>query len=489
MAFFSLFLRPMECIFNDMRILSTETIDKINSEVELAGWVDARRDHGKLIFLDLRDRTGIVQLVFNAKDEALWKKAEELRPEWVISVKGKVSKRPDNMINDDLPTGKVEVSVGDLEVLTKAETPPFELDKDGYEVSEEIRMKYRYVDLRRERMIENLKKRSEVINYIRDFLIKEDFIEVETPIISKSTPEGARDYLVPSRQQPGKFYALPQSPQQYKQLLMVAGLEKYFQIARCFRDEDTRGDRQPEFTQLDLEMSFVSEEDVLGLVEELLLGLVRSVYPNKKLKLDKDGKIPRITHEDAMKKYKTDRPDLRDDTKNDNELAFAFIVDFPMFDKKEDDSWVAAHHPFTMPKVKDAKELKEQFKKNPESIKAFQYDAVLNGWEIFGGSLRIHNPELLAAVFEALGHKRKDIEEKFGHMLDAFKYGVPPHGGIASGLDRLVAVLQNEPNIREVIAFPKTGDGRDLMMDSPAEIDKDQLKELGLKVEKKKDDK
>jgi len=467
-----------------MRIYSAETTEKVDKEVELAGWVDARRDHGKLIFIDLRDKTGLVQLVFNAKDEKLWKEADKLRPEWVISIKGKVSERPDNMVNDDLETGKVEVSVSNLEVLTKAETPPFELGTDGYEVGEEVRMKYRYLDLRRKRLKENLKKRAEIINFIRSFLTDKDFTEVETPNISKSTPEGARDYLVPSRQHPGKFYALPQSPQQYKQLLMVAGVEKYFQIARCFRDEDTRGDRQAEFTQLDVEMSFTEEDDVLNLVEELLLELVKQVYPDKKLTLE-GKKIPRLTYDEAMKKYKTDRPDLRKDKKNDNELAFAFITDFPMFEKKEDGSWTAAHHPFTMPKVSDAKELKEKFKKDPESIKAFQYDVALNGWEIFGGSVRIHDPELLAAVFEVLGHKKKDIEEKFGHMLEAFKYGVPPHGGIASGLDRLVAVLQNEPNIREVIAFPKTGDGRDLMMDSPGEVDKGQLKELGLKVEKK----
>jgi len=479
-----------------MRIYSTDTVEKVDEEIELAGWVDARRDHGKLIFIDLRDKSGIVQLVFSAEggsasggnaqqEKNLWKIAEELRPEWVIRVKGKVSKRPENMVNAEIETGRVEVAVENLEVITKAETPPFELNTDGYEVSEEVRMKYRFIDLRRKRLKENLKKRAEIIDFIRGFFTAREFTEVETPFISKSTPEGARDYLVPSRQHPGTFYALPQSPQQYKQLLMVAGLEKYFQIARCFRDEDTRGDRQPEFTQLDVEMSFVEEDDILDLIEDLLIGLVKKVYPDKKLKLD-GKKIPRITYEEAMKKYKTDRPDLRDNVKDDNELAFVFVTDFPMFEKKEDGSWGAAHHPFTMPKVSDAKELKEKFKKDPESIKAFQYDVALNGWEIFGGSIRIHDPELLSAVFEALGHSKKDVEEKFGHMLEAFKYGVPPHGGIASGLDRLVAVLQNEPNIREVIAFPKTGDGRDLMMDSPSEVNEEQLKELGLKVEKKK---
>lgn len=467
-----------------MRIYSAETANKVGEEVELAGWVDARRDHGKLIFIDLRDRGGIVQLVFNAKDENLWKIAEELRPEWVIRITGEVKARPENMVNTDIETGKVEVAVKDLEIITRAETPPFEVSGDGYDINEEVRMKYRYIDLRRKRMKENLVKRAEIIRFMRKFFAEHDFVEVETPNISKSTPEGARDYLVPSRQYPGKFYALPQSPQQYKQLLMVAGLEKYFQIVRCFRDEDTRGDRQPEFTQLDVEMSFVDEEEILNLIEKLLINLVKEAYPNKKLKLDKNGRILRISYDNSMKEYKSDRPDMRDDKSDDNELAFAIVTDFPMFEKKADGSYGAAHHPFTMPKVKDAEELKRQFKKDPESIKAFQYDIALNGWEVFGGSIRIHDPELLAAVFEVLGHSKEDIEAKFGHMLEAFRYGVPPHGGIASGLDRLVAVLQNEPNIREVIAFPKTGDGRDLMMDAPSEVSNEQLKELGLELKK-----
>ena len=308
--------------------------------------------------------------------------------------------------------------------------------------------------------------------------------EIETPILSKSTPEGARDYLIPSRQQPGKFYAMPQSPQQYKQLLMVGGLEKYFQIVRCFRDEDTRGDRQPEFTQLDIEMSFTDEEEILGMIEEFLLSLFKGLYPERKVTLQ-NGKIPRISYDEAMKKYGVDRPDMRKDKEDKNELAPVFVVNFPMFEKREDGSWGAVHHPFTMPKVKDAKELKEAFKKDPLGIKAFQYDVVLNGWEIFGGSIRNHDAELLQSVFEVMGHKRADIEAKFGHLLKAFQYGVPPHGGIAAGLDRLIAILQNEPNIREIIAFPKTGDGRDLMMDAPSDVDKKQLDELGLALKKK----
>jgi len=468
-----------------MRILSSETSGKVGEEVELAGWVDARRDHGKLVFVDLRDRAGIVQLVFNAKDEEIYKQADKLRPEWVIRVKGEVGKRPPGMINKDLETGEVEVVVKELEVLAEAETPPFELNTDGYEINEETRMKYSYLDMRRRRIKNNLIARHKITEFTRRYFYGKGFVEVETPYISKSTPEGARDYLVPSRLQPGMFYALPQSPQQYKQLLMIGGLERYFQMARCFRDEDTRGDRQPEFTQIDLEMSFVEQEDVLGLIEEYLLQLFRELYPQRKLSL-KNGKVPRMSYNVAMREYSTDRPDIRKNKQDEDELAPVFVVDFPMFEQAEDKSWRAAHHPFTMPDVKDARELKAKFKKDPLSIRAFQYDAVLNGWEIFGGSIRNHNPELLKAVFEVLGHKSGDIDERFGHLLNAFRYGVPPHGGIACGFDRLVAILQNEPNIREVIAFPKTGDGRDLMMDAPSSVDKRQLDELGLSIKKKK---
>ena len=467
-----------------MRILSNETPEKVGEEVELSGWVDARRDHGKLIFVDLRDRTGTIQLVFNAKDEVTYKVAETLRPEWVIKVEGKVGERPAGMRNDDLPTGTVEIGVAKIEVLSQAETLPFDISGDGYEINEEIRMKYRYLDLRRKRLRNNLVARHKLINFARQYFFGKGFIEIETPYISKSTPEGARDYLIPSRQQPGKFYAMPQSPQQYKQLLMVGGLEKYFQIARCFRDEDTRGDRQAEFTQLDIEMSFVDEEQMLGMIEEFLLSLFKELYPERKVSLQ-DGKIPRISYDEAMEKYGIDRPDVRKDKEDKNELAPAFVINFPMFEKREDGSWSAVHHPFTMPKTKDAKELKEAFKKDPLGIKAFQYDVVLNGWEIFGGSIRNHDAEMLKTVFELMGHKQEDIEAKFGHLLKAFQYGVPPHGGIASGLDRLIALLQNEPNIREVIAFPKTGDGRDLMMDAPSDVDEKQLDELGLAFKKK----
>ncbi|MEK9194683.1 MAG: aspartate--tRNA ligase [Patescibacteria group bacterium] len=467
-----------------MRILTKEILNFEGKEVELAGWVQVRRDHGKLIFIDLRDRSGIAQVVFNPKNNPdLHKVSDTLRPEWVIRLWGKVQKRPKGMENSKIPTGLHEITATKLEVLAEAKTPPFDVTSNGTDIGEDVRMQYRYLDLRRPRMQKNLRMRAKVIKFFRDYLTAKDFVEIETPILSKSTPEGARDYVVPSRLHSGKFYALPQSPQQYKQLLMVAGMERYFQITRCFRDEDTRGDRQPEFTQLDLEMSFVNEEEILNLIEELYTNIVKTLYPEKKIQ---KTPFPRISYKEAMEKWQSDKPDLRKDKNNPDELAFTFIVDFPMFEWKERElRWDAVHHPFTMPKVKDVDDFRAQFKKDPSKIMAHQYDFVLNGYEIGGGSIRIHDPKLLEAVFEAMGNDPKDIRAKFGHMLEAFEYGVPPHGGIAPGIDRFLMILQNEPNIREVIAFPKTGDGRDLMMDAPSEITKEQLKELHIKIEKK----
>ena len=470
-----------------MKIDLIETPKYLDKEVELFGWIDVRRDHGKLIFFDLRDRSGKVQLVVTPSDQDLHKIAETLRPEWVIRVAGRITARPDNMKNPNEPTGEIEVKVSVIEVLAESKTPPFDLASDGREINEESRMRYRYLDLRRPRLKKNLVERARVVKFVRDFLTERGFIEVETPILSKSTPEGARDYLVPSRVDAGNFYALPQSPQQYKQLLMVAGLEKYFQIARCFRDEDTRGDRQPEFTQLDLEMSFTSREEILALTEELYLSLVRKLYPEKKLTLDPDGRIPAMTYREVMEKYKSDRPDLRRDKNDPDELAFLFVVDFPAFEWKETEKrWDATHHPFTKPRVENVEQFRQEFKEKPGEMLADQYDFVLNGYEIGGGSIRVHDPELLRAVFEALGNKTEDIEAQFGHIFEAFRYGVPPHGGIAPGIDRFVMILMGEPNIREVIAFPKTGDGRDLMMGAPSKVSKDQLKELGIEIKKKK---
>jgi aspartyl-tRNA synthetase len=462
------------------RILNLETVKYIGEKVKVCGWVQTIRSHGKIVFLDLRDKSGLLQVVISSDVGPLAKLAKELRPEWVIEVEGVVNERPKGMENPKLETGGVELVVENLKVLAEAKNLPFAIDTSGYEINEEKRLKYRYLDLRRQRLRKNLEVRQKVIQFMREFLTKERFLEVETPILTKSTPEGARDFLVPSRLEKGKFYALPQSPQQYKQLLMVAGLEKYFQIAKCFRDEDPRADRQPEFTQLDIEMSFVEQDDILNLVERLYISLVKKLFPEKRIQ---KIPFPRINYKEAMEKYKSDKPDLRQNSKDQNELAFAFIVDFPMFEwKKEEKRWDAKHHPFTRPKTENIKEMK----KNPEKILAWQYDFVLNGYEIGGGSLRIFKPEILEAVFEVMGHKKSEIRKKFGHLLEAFEYGVPPHGGIACGIERFLAILLNEPSIREVIAFPKTGDNRDLMMGVPAEVRPEQLKELGIKISKQK---
>ncbi|HOK00690.1 MAG TPA: aspartate--tRNA ligase [Candidatus Pacearchaeota archaeon] len=463
------------------RILSNEIINYIGKEVKVCGWVNSIRVHGKIIFIDLRDISGILQVVFDYKNQEIYKIAEKVKPESVIELKGIINERPKNMINLKIKTGEVELLAKEIKILSKAETLPFSVEGDGYDINEEKRMKYRYLDLRRERMKRNLKTRFEVISFMRDFLKKEGFIEVETPILTKSTPEGARDFLVPSRLEKGKFYALPQSPQQYKQLLMVAGLEKYFQIARCFRDEDPRADRQAEFTQLDIETSFYSQEEILDLIERLYISLVKELFPEKKIQ---KIPFPRLTYKEVMEKYNSDKPDLRMDKNSKDELAFAFIVDFPMFVWSEEEKrWDAVHHPFTRPQTDNIKEIK----KNPENILAYQYDFVLNGYEIGGGSLRTYNPEVLEAVFEVMGHKKDEIKEKFGHLLKAFEYGVPPHGGIAPGIDRFLSIVLNEPNIREVIAFPKTGDSRDLMMGAPDKVDEKQLKELGLEIKGIKD--
>jgi len=461
------------------RTLTSETPEHVGKTVTLAGWVQTVRSHGKIIFLDLRDRKGIVQAVVSPKHAEAYAAAKKVSAESVVELVGEVVKRPANMQNADLATGSVELVVQDMTVLATAATLPFGIDTDGYELSEEKRMQYRYVDLRRQRMQRNLRVRDKVVQFARDFLHQEDFIEVETPLLSKSTPEGARDFVVPSRLHPGNFYALPQSPQQYKQLLQVAGIERYFQIARCFRDEDPRGDRQPEHTQLDIEMSFVEREEVMALVETLLIALVKKLFPEKKIQ---KVPFPRIPYEKAMKQYGTDRPDLRKNTKDKNVLAFCWVIDFPFFEKTDEGMWTFTHNPFSAAKPEHRDDLLQ--KKNIAKIITSQYDCVLNGWEIGGGSIRNHQPEALEAVFEIIGYKKADIQKNFGHMMAAFRYGAPPHGGIAPGIDRIVALLLNEPNIREVITFPKTGDGRDLMMGAPSEASKEQLDELHLSIKK-----
>ncbi len=468
-----------------MRTPISEVKNSEGKELEFSGWVHARRDHGKIIFIDLRDRSGLVQVVFTPSIP----EAKDLRLEYAVKITGLIKARPANMVSEGL-NGGYELEAKTLEILNASLATPISVDTGGMEIDEEVRMKYRYLDIRRERLKNNLLARNKVIKFIRDFLIdREAFVEVETPILTKSTPEGARDYLVPSRIYPGKFYALPQSPQQYKQLLMVAGLEKYFQIARCFRDEDTRGDRQPEFTQLDLEMSFVEREDVIALNEALLIELIEKLYPEKKIQ---EKPFPRLTYKEAMEKYGIDRPDLRTDKNDSNLLAFCWIIDFPFFEKtdpstgsgQENGGYTFTHNPFSAPKPEFMADLLAQ--KNIDEILTTQYDVVLNGLEIGGGSIRNHKPDALKAVFKIMGFEDERIESNFGHMLEALSFGAPPHGGIAWGLDRLVSLLQNEPNIREVIAFPKTGDGRDPMMDSPSSVDSKQLEELSLEIKKTK---
>jgi len=594
-------------------LLKTHSCGELNkkhvgAKVTLAGWVDRRRDHGGLTFIDLRDREGIVQVVFNPETSKVCHEiASEMRNEYVVSISGEVALRPPGTENPQLPTGEIEVIVQNTTILNPSRTPPFYINEDT-EVEESLRLKYRYLDLRRARMQKNLILRHRVVKFIRDFLDTREFIEVETPVLIKSTPEGARDYLVPSRLHPGKFYALPQSPQQLKQLLMVAGLEKYFQIARCFRDEDTRADRQPEFTQLDLEMSFVEEEDILNLIEELLTSMVEVIKPE--LRLIKP--FPRLSYTEAMERYGTDKPDLRfglevgdlsdiaaqssfsvfrsaiaeggkvkgicapgcaNYTRSQlNELnklvqslgggglltislsnsagslddltlemirsvaakyltldqvkemakrlganmgdlllviagehklvdmalselrqkmghrlklaepelfAFAFIVDFPLLEQdKETGRWEPMHHPFTAPRDEDVPLLDSA----PEKVRGKHYDFICNGYEIGGGSLRIYTNELQRKLFRLLGYSDGEVEELFGHLLEAFKYGAPPHGGIALGIDRIVMLLAGEETIREVIAFPKNQSAADLTFNAPSPVTEEQLAALHLRL-------
>ncbi len=569
--------------------------------VTLTGWVHRQRDHGGVTFIDLRDRYGLVQVVADPTKPEV-KVAHDARSEWVLLVTGIVRQRPAGAENPNMATGGIEVEATKVEVLNPAKPLPFLINKDE-DTEEAVRLKYRYLDLRRERMQKNMFLRHNVVKFIRDYLSERGFLEIETPMLFKTTPEGARDYLVPSRLQPGMFYALPQSPQQLKQLLMVAGFDRYFQIARCLRDEDLRGDRQPEFTQLDLEMSFVHRDDVLELVEGLFTKMVQDILPNKRLL---SSPWPRLTYMESIDRYGSDKPDLRfgmqlynlndifantdfmvfqsviksggvikcivapgcaeytrkevDDLTtfakeqgakglatlalaaegvkgtaqkfikpeeveaikaltgaktgdlvlfiadkkavahktlsalrllfrdrlnlaDKDVLAFAWVVDFPMFEYNEEDKkWDAAHHPFTMPKMEDL----PKFETDPSQILSDAYDMVLNGYETASGSIRIHRSDIQQKVFQLLGLKDEEIQSKFGHMIEAFEYGAPPHGGMAPGIDRLVMLFADEPNIREVIAFPKNQAGRDLMADAPSPASDRQLNELQIKLDLKK---
>lgn len=459
------------------RVMNIETSQKIGEEVVIKGWVNVRRDMGKIIFLDMRDKTGIVQVVLVPAELSDRGKdvMSNLRAEDCLAITGMVNKRGEKQINPNMATGEVEVLAKDIEVYNHAETPPFEVDQDTSAVSEELRLKYRYLDLRTERMKKNLELRAKMIASFRRYLDAQGFLEIETPTLVKGTPEGAREFLVPSRQHAGKFYVLPQSPQQFKQLLMVAGVEKYYQIARCYRDEDARGDRQPEFTQLDLEMSFVEREDILNVIEKMMIEMIKEVVPEKKLSSEP---FQRITYAEAMEKYGTDKPDLRKDKNDPNELAFAWVVDFPMFELNSQGQMTTAHHPFCMINPEDENLLESE----PLKVRADTWDLVLNGYELSSGSIRIHKPEIQAKVFKVLGLTDEDVQAKFGHMLEAFKFGAPPHGGSAPGLDRLAMLLCGEPSIREVIAFPKTGDARDLLMGAPSELSTEQIAEANIKT-------
>ena len=460
------------------RFLVSATPQKLGERVRVAGWVSVRRDHGKLIFIDLRDVSGVLQLVFRPDDPEPYKLADQLRPEWVISAEGAVRERPKGMENPELATGTVELPVEKIEILAEAKTPPFPLDTDGLDIDEELRLKYRYLDLRRPRLAKNLRMRHAIIQYMRTYLTQRGFVEIETPILTKATPEGARDFLVPSRLQPGAFYALPQSPQQYKQLLMVAGLERYFQIARCFRDEDPRRDRAyGEFSQLDIEMSFASQEDILNLTEDLFTRITEEVAGKRIFQKP----FPRFTHQEAMAQFGSDKFDLRPEgERRDEVLAFAWVTNFPLFEETETKAIAPSHHPFTAPKDEDVPLLDT----DPMRVRSWQHDLVCNGLEVGGGSMRIINPDLQRKVFSILGYSKQEIEDKFGHLLEAFSYGVPPHGGIAPGVERLLMVWLGEENTREVMAFPMTAGGRTAVMDAPTGVDPKQLKELHLRVEK-----
>lgn len=442
-------------------------------EVTLCGWVAARRDHGKLIFIDIRDRYGISQVVFipSVSKEA-HDVAQKLGPEFVIRVTGKISVRPPKMVNPNVPTGEVELCAEKLEILNPSLVPAFEIT-DAIDVSEEIKLQYRYLDIRRPKVLNALQVRHHLCSTIRQILTKESFMEVETPVLTKSTPEGARDFLVPARLNPGKFFALPQSPQLFKQMLMVSGIDRYFQIVKCFRDEDLRADRQPEFTQLDMEMSFVDEEDIFSITEKMYKETFKQV-----MGIDIPIPFPRMTHAEAMAKYNSDKPDTRQDKNNGDEYAFLWVVDFPMFKyNKEEKRWDSEHHPFTSMKKEDLHYLETG---EYDKIYARSYDLVLNGSELGSGSVRIHNRDMQKKVFSILGLGDEETQNRFGFLLKAFEYGAPPHAGVAYGIDRLAAILTKSESIRDVIAFPKTQKGSCLVTDAPSDVDKKQLQELGI---------
>lgn len=469
-----------------MRTYIKDLSAAVGTQVEVNAWIDVRRDQGKMVFFDLRDATGKVQAVVLPNHTEALEVAQKVRPEWVVKIDAQVNKRPERNIKEGVMNGNIELEVLAITALNEAETPAFDISTDGYEVSEDVRLEKKYLDQRRARMQRNIRMRHKVMKFVRDELDKQNFLEIETPLLTNPTPEGSRSYLVPSRIWSGSFYALPQSPQQYKQLLMAGGFERYFQFAKCMRDEDTRGDRQPEFTQLDMEMSFATQEDVMKVNEELLINLVRTFFPEKKIQT---VPFPRFTYKEVMEKYGSDKPDIREEKNDPNLLAFCWVVDFPAFEKTGEDNvdgtgeWTFTHNPFTG--VKDEFIVDLENKTNIGDIVSTQYDIALNGYEIGGGGIRLHNPVLLRRVFEIMGYDDERIEKNFGHMLRALGSGTPPHGGIAWGFDRLMMILLNEPNIRETMAFPKTGEGKDLLMQAPSPAPEKTLRELGIQIKGK----
>ena len=461
------------------RTLIKDTVTKVGEVVTLYGFVDTKRDHGKVTFIDLRDSSGKLQCVG-------YQMMGELTTESVVKIVGEVKARPEKQINANVATGAVELDVKEYELLSKAAEMPLDLSTDGSETDEGVRMKYRYLDLRREKLSQNIKRRSQFVQTLREGFFERDFVEIETPMLSQATKEGARDFVVPSRLQPGSFYALPQSPQQYKQLLMVAGFEKYFQIAKCFRDEDLRADRLFELSQVDVEMSYVFEpREVMDLIETVVKKAVKKLGGEM---LSEDW--PVLDYAETMEKYGIDRPDLRTEAdKTSGKLAFAWVVNFPFFKKVDQtdaaekadgkSGWTFTHNPFSRPLKEYEADLMAG--KNIDKIITAQYDLVCNGYEVGGGSLRANTPEMLAATYKIMGYSEEETRASIGHMLRALSYGAPPHGGIALGLDRFMMVLNGETSIKENLAFPTTKSGRVAVMSAPGDLDEKQLKELGLK--------
>lgn len=460
------------------RTLIKDLHNHIGETVLIKGWVSVRRDQGKMVFFDVRDMSGIVQCVVLPQSGAM-EAAKDIRTEYVVGVEGLLNKRPDKNVQAGNPNGDIELKIERIEVIATAETPPFDVSEDTSKVSEEVRLKYRYLDLRSSRMQRNIRLRSEFVRRCREFLFKQAFTEIETPLLTESTPEGSRDFVVPSRLHPGNFYALPQSPQQYKQLLMVGGFERYFQIARAIRDEDLRADRGFEHTQVDVEMSFVEQEDVMNMVEQMMIEAVEGAGFSIKEK-----PFPRFTYAEAMKKFNDDKFDMRTEAEKEKGiLAYAWVHKFPFFEKTKDGAWTFTHNPFSMPIPEHVEWLLK--KENIPDILTAQYDLVCNGFEIGGGSLRAHKPEILKAAYEVMGYSKEEIAESIGHMLEAFAYGAPPHGGIAIGVERVVMNMTGEEHLREVQAFPMTRGGQTAVMKAPKPLTETQLKELGISIRKK----